>query len=347
MAVKRIGLDIGSTEVRLAEVEFAGKGPHAGGKGTLTAFARVPLPSGAVQQAEVVDVSTVGAAIKKAYHAGGFSTKDVVVGVDTPAVVVRELELPEMPLQQLRSSLPFQVQEMLPMSADEALLDFYPTGQRDTDNASLLRGILVAAPKALVAQNVLAVENAGLRPVQVDLGAFALLRAQMTDTLANQVVAFVDIGARTTTVAIAAQGSPRLVRMLADGGQSITSAIVTTAKVDAVQAEQLKQQLGSAPADVREAVDSALRGLVEGIRNTFVYYASSNPGSAIDQVVITGGGAYTPGLGQGLASASRLRVTYGNAFARVAAGKKVSRETLSGLESMVPIAVGLAFGEVS
>ncbi|SEI86384.1 type IV pilus assembly protein PilM [Demequina mangrovi] len=347
MAVKRIGLDIGSTEVRLAEVEFAGKGPSAGAKGTLTAFARVPLPSGSVQQAEVVDVSAVGAAIKKAFHSGGFSTKEVVVGVCTPAVVVREIELPEMPLSQLRSSLPFQVQEMLPMSADEALLDFYPTGQRDTDNASLLRGILVAAPKGLVAQNVLAVENAGLRPVQVDLGAFALLRAQMTDALAGQVVAFVDIGARTTTVVVAANGSPRLVRMLADGGQSVTTAITSAAKVEVAHAEQLKQQLGSAPPDVRDGVEAALRTLVEGIRNTFVYYASSNPGAAIDQVVITGGGALTHGLGQALASASRLRVTYGNAFARVSAGKKVSRDSLAGLESMVPTAVGLAFGEVS
>jgi type IV pilus assembly protein PilM len=347
VAVKRIGLDIGSTEVRLAEVEFAGKGPGAMGRGTLTAFSRVGLPRGAVQAGEVVDVSAVGGAIKQAHSAGGFSTKEVILGIGTAAVVVREMELPEMPMPQLRSSLPFQVQETLPMSADEALLDFFPTGQRATDNASLLRGILVAAPKGLVSQNVLAVENAGLRPVMVDLSAFALLRSQLSAQTAGQVTAFVDIGARTTTVVVAAHGVPRLVRMLPAGGQDLTKAIASTLKVDEGQAEQIKQQPAVAPAEVREVIDQSLRTLVEGIRNTFVYYSSSNPGAGIDHAVITGGGSYMSGLGQYLASASRLQVSYGNSFERVSVGKKVSKEALTGLESRVPVALGLAFGEVA
>ena len=56
MAIRRLGLDLGSTHVRLAEVEFANKNAIATGMGVLTGFAEVPLPFGAVQAGAVADV---------------------------------------------------------------------------------------------------------------------------------------------------------------------------------------------------------------------------------------------------------------------------------------------------
>ncbi len=64
-----------------------------------------------------------------------------------------------MPLAQLRSSLPFQVQELLPMATDEALLDFYPTGEATGEQGRLVQGLLVAAVRDTVTANVMAVEQ--------------------------------------------------------------------------------------------------------------------------------------------------------------------------------------------
>jgi len=351
--MRRVGLDIGVTHVRAAEVELSGKSadPHA--RGTLTGFAQVPIPAGAVVGGDVLDVPAVTSAVKKAMAAAGTTTKDVVVGVGSESVIVREIELPELPMDQLRSSLPFQVSEMLPMSPSEALLDFYPTSHRVDGAVGLLRGILVAAPKGVVSQRLLAVEGAGLRPRAVDLNAFALVRAQTTSEFDGRVVAFVDIGARTTSVAIIQDGEPRLVRTLASGGHDTTDAISSALHVDAHKAEEIKVQTGlgnSGPQPVQgaeEPITTTTRALVETIRNTFVYYTSNNPGGAIELVVISGGGAHLAGLGQYLASATRLPVRYGSAFARVTPGKKVSAESLRGLEARVAVAIGLALGEVA
>lgn len=353
MAVRRVGLDIGATEVRLAEVEFSSKSAAATGSGTLTAFATAQLPRGAVQAGEVVDVSSVGSAIKRAAASGGFSTKEVILGIGSAGVVVREIELPELPMAQMKTSLPFQVQEMLPMSPDEALLDFFPTAQRDGDSSKLLRGILVAAPKSIVAQHILAVENAGLRPVMVDLGAFALLRSQLTDEYRNKIVAFVDIGARVTTVIIAAGGMPRMVRILPNGGQDVTDAVATALKISTQEADEAKRNIGIGGQvspeyqAVHDAVGATSKSLVDSIRNTFVYYSGNNPGEPIAHAVITGGGAHLPGMGQFIASSSRLSVSFGNAFARVQFGKKLQRDHLKGREAQVPMPIGLAFGEAS
>ena len=352
VATRRIGLDIGATGVRIAEVEFTNKGSSTGAKGVLTAFAHQPLPRGAVQAGEVVDVAVVGTAIRQAFAAGGFAGKEVIVGTGAPNCVVREIDLPSMPMAQLRSSLPFQVQELLPMSTSEAMLDFFPTSEIDGDGTNLLRGIMVAAPKSIVAQNLLAVENAGLRPVMVDLGGFALLRSQLDGDAGQKTTAFVDIGSRITTVMIAHQGTPRMVRILPSGGQEMTDAVASAMGVDTQSAEEIKSSMGLSAsvgpdyAPAQEALGQSARSLVESIRNTFVFYSSNNPGDPIEHVVITGGGALLNGLGQYLASASRVPVSFGNAFRRVTVGKKVKPDQLRGNEIRGAITVGLAFGEV-
>jgi len=344
-----IGLDIGSSAVRAAELEF-GSGARAGKSAPgLVRVGEVPLPVGAVRDGEVVQPETVSQAIRQLWSRGKFESKDVVLGVGNQRVLVRELDLPWMPPAQLKASLPFQVSEMLPMSADEALLDFYPSGEVDTPQGRMLRGMLVAAQRDTVISNVLAVEAAGLKPVMVDLNGFALLRALGRGELAQATAAFVDVGATITTVVVATAGVPRLVRSLPSGGQHVTNAVASALNVSLPEAEGLKREVGvgfAVPADrqsAAEAVGTVVRTLVEGIRNTFVYYQSNNPGSTIDIVVLTGGGAHLPGLGQYLSSATRLPATLGNPIATLRPGKS-ARDLPLGQESLLALSVGLAYG---
>jgi type IV pilus assembly protein PilM len=353
VAIHRLGLDLGSTHVRLAQVEFANKDAVAIGAGVLTGFAQVAIPPGSIVGGTVMEAGVVSAAIRQAVSEVSPKGKDVIIGVGSESVVVREIELPEMPMTQLRLSLPFQVQDMLPMAIDESVLDFFPTGSHDGPNGALLRGTLVAAPKALVSQNVTAVDNAGLRTVSVDINAFALMRAQITAELASRVVAFVDIGARMTNVVICQAGQPRLVRTLSAGGQDTTDAVASAMRMGGHEAESFKFATGLSTSSERqmapaqEAIAATTRTLVEAVRNTFVYFASNNRGEAIEHVILTGGGSLLGGLAQYLATASRLSVSYGNSFARVGLGSKLNPASVRGFEARVPVAIGLTFGEAA
>lgn len=341
-----IGLDIGTTHVRAAEVVVAGKG-QAGG--TLVRYGEVPLPMGAVRDGEVEDHGTVVAALRRLWAETKFGSRDVNIGIGNQRVVVRELELPWMPLPQLRTSLPFQVQEMLPMSTDEALLDFYPTAESTTPTGRTVLGMLVAATKDTVRSNVMAVESAGLRPQMVDLNPFALLRAILHGELMDKTVAVVDIGARITQVAIAAHGTPKFIRVLPSGGQNVTEAVAAALGTSAQDAEGIKREVGigfSVPAErtaAAEAIGAVVRPLVEAVRNTFVYYASNHPGAGIDLVVVTGGGAQLPGLGQYLSSASRLPVSLGDALGSLKVARGVAIDPAR-QAAFVAMPVGLAYG---
>ena len=351
MATSRvIGLDIGSSCVRAAELEFGrqGRGPNA--TPTLLRAGQVELPSGAVREAEVVQPDVVASAIRNLWAQARFESKDVIIGVGNQRVVVRELDVPAMPAHQIKAALPFQVGDLLPMAVEEALLDYYPTGSADTPQGPVVQGILVAAQRETVTANVLAVEAAGLRPVLVDLNGFALLRSLARGEAVRGTVALVDIGATVTTVVVSERGVPRLVRCLPLGGQSFTTAVAAAMGVPGAEAERIKRELGvtlAAPPELAaaaEAITGAVRTLAESVRNTLVYYTSNHSGNGIDMLVLSGGGSQLRGLGQYLASASRLAATLGDPLAGLRMGKTAPRDALGGTGHQFAVPIGLAYG---
>lgn len=344
-----VGLDIGTTHVRGAEVEQS-KSPGGAGS-TLLRYSQVPLPLGAVRDGEVAEPETVASALRQLWQRGGFKSREVVMGIGNQRVLVRELEMPAMPMAQLRSTLPFQVQELLPVPVEDALLDYYPTSTYAGTSGPAVRGLLVAATKDTVTANTLAVESAGLRPVMVDLTAFALVRALVHGALRDDIVALVDVGARHTTVSVVAHGAPAFVRMLPTGGQDLTDVVSSTLGCSVAEAEGIKREVGvgmSVPAEragVAQAVAEVAQNLVEAIRNTFVYYAGTHPGAGATKIVVSGGGAQLPGLGQYLASASRMPVFLGEPLSNFKFAKSApDQSTRATFAQECSVAAGLALG---
>lgn len=349
MAKTVIGLDIGSTHVTAAELAFSAKAHVEFGAGTLVRVMTVPLASGIAGDGDVFDLRALASALKVLWSRGGFSQKRVVLGVGNQRTVAREMSLPEMSIDDIRRSLPFQVEDQMPMPVSEALLDFFPTGTVDGASGPLVRGMMVAAPSQSISNMVRAVELAGLRPICVDLTAFALHRALVHGDVMNQTIALVDVGARSTTIVVSAKGQPRLVRTLPSGGQDATDAVSSAMSVPVGDAEAIKREVGVGVAvrkertAAAEAVAQATRALVEAVRNTFVYYSGDNPGGAIQHVLLTGGGGQLMGFGQYLASASRLPVTFGDGLSRVRTSK--GAKVGPGDGPFLATAVGLALAE--
>lgn len=347
-----IGLDIGTTQVRAAEIELTGG--RGGRRPTLVRAGEVPLPFGAVRDGEVAEPSTVGTAIKQLWAQRKFSHKRVVIGIGNQRVMVRELDLPAMPLAEIKASLPFQVQDLIPVAVEDAILDYLPTGSRSGEHGPTVSGLLVAATKDTVRANVAAVRAAGLTPESVDLSAFALARAIGGPETMGHTLALVDIGARVTTVVIVANGVPKMVRLLPTGGQDATDAVTRAMGVTAVQAEAIKREIGFGFAvapeldEAARALGSVTTAMVESVRNTFVYYASQHPGAAAQAVHVTGGACQLPGLGQYLSSASRLPVTIGQPLSGVeVSGSASADRALIDAQHTFAVSVGLAMGAVA
>lgn len=349
-----IGLDIGTSSVRAAEVSF-GRGTY-----TLQHYGQVPLPAGAVSDGEVVDPQAVAAAIKTLWSQAKFPSRKVVLGVANQRVVVRPVDLPWLPEEELRSSLKHLVSDLVPMPVEEAILDFVPIEEvTEDDGARFVRGLLVAAAEEMVLAGIDAVSKAGLTVTTVDLSPFAILRAiahneDVVDRQAPE--AIVDVGARVTNIVVHEGGVPRFVRILLMGGQDVTDALVQRSDIDAAQAEQVKRVFGLSAEDASDPTSAAqgkcmaeaASSLVDEIRGSLDYYRSTSGGRQLERVVVTGGGTLLEGLIERLVPAVRAPVVRGSALDGLTIGKTgLTPEQLDFSAPLATLPIGLALGVAS
>jgi type IV pilus assembly protein PilM len=344
VARPRVGLDIGSTAVRAAEVSV-GENP------TVIRAAQVALPAGAVENGEVRDAAQVSAALRELWQRGGFKSKQVWMGVGNQRVVVREVALPWVPEKELRDSLGIQVQEFIPMAVEEAVLDFDILGEFEQEGRRMVRLLLVAAQKAMVNLVVESAMGAKLEPLGLDLVPFALVRA-VGDPGAGMSLeeagdeAIIDIGAHVTNIVVHAQGTTRFVRILPSGGRDITLAVAHGLGVENDIAERLKRGEdveGGPPAEeVRRVAMHRAGSFVDEIRSSLEFYTAQAQGARIGKVLVTGGGSKLEGFLELLRERVPVTVDPGGLFQRMRSNLQLSPEALSEAEPVLAVATGLA-----
>src|SRR6187431_3835116 len=139
MAKTIVGLEVTEESVRAAELSL-GRRPQ------LIAYGEVPLPAEAARDSEIIDSGAVAVALRQLWTGARFKSREVVLGVASRRILVREYTTQAMRPDLLRDALPFQVQDLLPVPASQAVLDFYPLSQ----SGDQISGLLVAA----VAENI-------------------------------------------------------------------------------------------------------------------------------------------------------------------------------------------------
>ena len=347
-----IGLDIGTSAVRAAQLSYSRDSV------TLDRFGQVALPEGAVRGGEVVDVTTVAAAIEELWKQFNFSSKKVILGVSNQSVVVRQVDLPVIPAKELRGALPFHVGDLVPFPVENAMLDFFSIEQiTDADAVPAQRGLLVAATRTMIDNAVAAAVQAGLRPTSVDLSSFAVLRALGTTDqlgLGVAVEALVDVGSAVTNIVVHRGGVVTFVRILLLGGHDITEAIGNRLGINLTEAEALKVRLGSlsasadAPVEDQQAarvIDHAVGSFVDEVRGSLDYFLASTGSAPIGRLALSGGGGRLLGLADRVADACRVPVVAPATFASLVMGSTgLNTDQASFAEPIAAVPVGLAMG---
>jgi len=348
VAKTTIGLDIGTSAVRAAEIRGADTG-------VLIRFAQLSLPAGSVVGGEITDTEAVAAVIRDLWKQGEFKGKRVAVGVANQSVVVRQVDVPKMDEAELASALRYQVQDYIPISMDDALLDFMVLDEFEgEEHAPMLRVLAVAAQKDMVANVMAVLDRAGLEPVVVDLAPLAAMRAlvEPIPSILNErsAEAIIDIGAGVTNVVVHEDGTPRFVRILPSGGNDITNALVAELRVSVDDAEAQKRVVGLQPegasveAGVATVIEQRARAFIDDVRRSIDFYQSSPDQAKIARVLVIGGGSRLPRLAERLATALRLPVEEGQSFSRVKISDdiRLTDEQLAEASRVAATVVGLA-----
>lgn len=333
MTQRRIGVDLGRTAVRVAEVDGAPGKPLR-----LLRFGEQALPPGCVERAEVIDPRRVSAAVRRACKAAGVRSRDAVLGVAGEHAIVRPLTLPAASREQMRASLPFLVQESLPVPVGDCVLDFFPIH----GDGHQVEGLLVAVPDAATTAAVEAVEQAGLRVVGVDLAAFALVRAVVGPGGPHAVTAVVDVGADGMQIVVAEHGVPQLVRFGAGAGAALVDELARLLGLDPGSAEQALHDERAVHGDLAPLIAAHAERMAATVAETLAFHAQSG-NRPVQAVLLTGRGAGLPGFGQYLATFARVPVSLPRADGVFVVDGKAARACDAALPAWA-VAAGLAVG---
>lgn len=308
-----IGIEITEESVRAVEVR-TGRVP------VLLAAGSVPLPPDAAHDSEVLDADAVTLAVRQLWARAGFKSRSVVLGLGSRRILVREYTTQAMPARVLRQALPFQVQDLLPVPIDQAVLDFYPASQEGDQ----VTGLLVAAVAETVEQLVSTLTAAKLEVESVDLMPFGLARLAAVRAAAGETVAMVHITDHTTYVVVARDGIPLFVRIIPIDVPT-TAARRRAEAHEQEEAAEAEVEVFSPPTlsdvaplrsrasmrtdgAIAEATDPAVVDMVRRVRSTVQFFDGRPGSSPVTTVHLSGAGAAITGVHAALGQLLGTRV---------------------------------------
>ncbi len=336
-----IGLDIGSRTVKAAEVVGSRSGYN------LKKFGMAPVSPGAIEEGAIRDPEAVVGSIQKLFSDNRFKNKNVATSIGGYSVIVKKINVQNMPEEQLQDTIAFEAEQYIPFDINDVNLDFQILGENE-NNPNQMNVLLVAARRDMIDEYVNIIDLAGLNPCIVDVDAFALQNCyeanQASEEDAN--VALIDIGAGKTSLNILKGNSSEFIRDIAMGCDQINTQIMSAFNCTFEEAEALK--FGKAPdnrsaEEVADIVNSVVTEWSREVRRVFDFYYASFPENPIDRILLSGGGANVKAFQKLVAEDAQVRVERLNPFTKVRVGAVPGGvENLNRIAPQAAICIGLA-----
>ncbi len=330
-------LDIGTTAVRV--VQLGG----SNGSWSLMKFGSAPVDIRISASDAPGDQQKLGEVIMTVVGQSGIRAKNVVLGIPSDKTFSTVIELPEMPSGELATTIKYQAEQYIPMSLDEAKIDWALLGKSVNDATK--NEILLASVNSSFSESRLdLVEGLGFNVVAIEPDSIAMTRALLPpQSQGAQII--VEIGDFATDVVVVYGGTPRLIRSLPTGMESFTKATAQNLNVAHAQAQQFITKFGLLPDKLEGQVLRSLQANVDQfaaeIEKSVKFFKTKYPTVEISDMVVSNYGVTIPGLSAYLAEKTALKVAAGNPWQRVKVSSN-DQVALQGVSSQFAVAVGLA-----
>lgn len=222
-----VGVDIGSTEVRVVQVE----GIDQDGMAIVSRLGVSELRPDAVVAGRIRNKQQVALALKRAIKDAGVKRYGFIIGLSSSHVALGSFELPD----SIKPSERIQVikntgHEISPaVPAAESVLAAQVVSSRLTSEGNRINTLSVIAALESEVNDIKDIcRLADVQPRAIDITAAATMRAlYRIDEDSRDIATFVDMGATKITVGTRQGGYLRSMRTVAGGGDHITRALMS------------------------------------------------------------------------------------------------------------------------
>ena len=310
-----------------------------------------------IEDGEIKDFEKVAEFIKKIKNEtkpNPIKTNYVVCSLPESKCFFREIDFPEMTLEEVSEAIKWETEQQIPLSWEEIYLDWHilnekkPFKKRDKKNGKedfddskkdkkKTKVFLTAAPRKLVDSYVKVLKQSGLKPIAMEIESAAIVRALVNKNKNkyDSAVLIIDFGETRTNFIIFKSPLIRFSRSISFSGASLTDKISQELKIKYSEAEELKRKWGmnkeEGDGSLAKCIEPALVDLSEKIQESLDYYSEhftkNFPENEVKKVILCGGGANLKGLDSWLASKIKKEVEKDDPWSDIAPSllnKKIS-----------------------
>ncbi|MGV6473630.1 pilus assembly protein PilM [Azotobacter vinelandii] len=337
-----LGIDIGSTMVKLLELSRSGGGYR------VEAYAVEPLPANAVVEKNIVDIDGVGQALGKVLARIGTGARRAAVAVAGSVVITKVMEMDAgLSEEEMETQLTLEAEQYIPYPLEEVAIDFEVLGPLPR-SPGRVEVLLVACRRESVEAREAVLALAGLTAGVVDIEAYAMERVcgLLIDRLGGApselTVAVVDIGATMMTLSVLHDGRILYTREQSFGGKQLTDEIQRRYGLSVAEAG-LARQKGGLPADCDSVVLQPFKeAVVQQISRSLQFFFAAGRYDQVDCILLAGGTSSLPGLDQLVQQKIGTRTLVANPFAGMTLSPKVNAAALASDAPAMMVACGLA-----
>ncbi len=329
-----VGLDIGSSVIKLVQVEPVGDG----GKYRLVAFgqARTPLSTNFVE-ANIAKAEV----IKKLAKDIKTTSLHAVISLPESQVYTRVIQTPILPEGELTQAIRWQAEQYIPVPLADVVLKHQVLNEEDEK----LNVLLVAAPNTLLNTYVNMLTNAGFETVAIETEILAVSRALVGEDVNSPTTMIVHVGAESTTLSVLSRGDLVLTQSISTGGTAVTRSLMAALGLEVAQAEEYKKIYGMDETKLEGKVVSAIKPVVDllvaELKRVLDFYNVHGAKNPVKRLVLSGGTALMPGLVPYLTLNLNIEVQIGSPFLLVNLTDKQKQE-IGDNATLYSTAVGLA-----
>ncbi len=334
-----VGLDIGSSAVKVVELKDA-----KGGGYRLVKTGIEPLSPEAIVDGAIMDASLVVDTVNRVISSLNVRNNDFATSLSGHSVIIKKISLPAMSSEELAESIRWEAEQYVPFDINDVNLDYVvlePGGET-------MDVLLVAVKKDKIGDYTSVITQAGKTPALVDVDAFAIQNAYEVNypVEPGRVVALVNIGASVTNVNVLSGGNTIFWRDISFGGNQYTDAIQKQLSLGFEQADTLKRGEASGEHSLQEILPilrSVSDDLAQELQKTFDFFGATTSTEKIDQLFIAGGCSRIVNLDRQLKDRFGMPVEIMNPFRQIdVSGSSASAEWLNENAPTLTVAVGLA-----
>lgn len=338
-----VGLDIGSSSLKIAEVSGGSKGHY------LNRFYELPLPKGVIIDGILADAAVLSSKIKEIFKLSKCGKKGIVTSLAGNSVIIKKVTLEKMNESELRDLIRDEAGKYLPFETmDDVNYDFQILGENNY-NPNQMDIIIVAAKKEIVNSYLDAATAAGQNVIIMDVAPFVLetLYGANYEFDNEEVDVLINVGASTTGINIVKGGTSVFTRDFAMAGNSITEALqekyqVTFEEAEKIKIEGLPNASEGDAEDLKNSILEFAQPICMEIERSIDYFRSTFGGDDIKQILLAGGSARIGRLAKHLSQTLGVKTDIIDPFLRINYNKRnLDVKNLENIKPVAATAIGL------